>query len=96
MLRQRDGTLNRYLSSISGGRFVRTARRYRTITIKAGNHTLTAAHPLPDELRVALAAIADATASKLIQVGSTSQFGKYEPRRNLGIARSILPARVAN
>lgn len=30
--------------------FVRTARRYRTITIQAGEHTLTAADPIPDDL----------------------------------------------
>ena len=35
-------------------KFVRTARRYRTVRIKAGSHTLTAADPLPDDLRDAL------------------------------------------
>lgn len=35
-------------------KFVRTARRYRTVKIKAGNQTLTAADPLPDDLRAAL------------------------------------------
>ena len=35
-------------------KFVRTARRYRTITIQAGPHTITAADPLPDDLRDAL------------------------------------------
>jgi hypothetical protein len=35
-------------------KFVRTARRYRTITIQAGPHTITAADPLPDDLREAL------------------------------------------
>ncbi|EUA16067.1 putative transposase [Mycobacterium xenopi 4042] len=35
-------------------KFIRTARRYRTIKIKAGNHNLTAADPLPDDLRDAL------------------------------------------
>jgi hypothetical protein len=38
-------------------KFVRTARRYRTIQIQAGPHTITAADPLPDELRQALEAI---------------------------------------
>ena len=28
-------------------KFVQTLRRYRTVTIRAGNHTLTAADPLP-------------------------------------------------
>jgi Transposase DDE domain len=35
-------------------KFVRTARRYRTVRIKAGNQTLTAADPLPADLRDAL------------------------------------------
>jgi transposase len=32
-------------------RFVRTARRYRTVQIRAGHHVLTADDPLPDDLR---------------------------------------------
>jgi hypothetical protein len=35
-------------------KFVRTARRYRTIEIQAGPHTITAIDPLPDDLRQAL------------------------------------------
>ena len=38
-------------------KFVRTARRYRTIQLQAGAHTLTTADPLPDDLRNALASI---------------------------------------
>ena len=38
-------------------RFVRTTRRYRTIQIQAGQHTLTAADPLPDDLATALETI---------------------------------------
>jgi hypothetical protein len=38
-------------------RFVRTARRYRTIEIQAGPHVITAADPLPDDLRQAIEAI---------------------------------------
>jgi len=38
-------------------KFVKTARRYRTIQIQAGPHTITAADPLPDDLRQALQAI---------------------------------------
>ena len=38
-------------------KFVRTARRYRTIQIQAGQHIITAADPLPDDLRQALDAI---------------------------------------
>jgi hypothetical protein len=35
-------------------KFVRTARRYRTITIQAGSQSITAADPLPEDLRDAL------------------------------------------
>ena len=38
-------------------KFVRTARRYRTVTIRAGQQLLTAEDPLPADLREALAAI---------------------------------------
>jgi hypothetical protein len=38
-------------------KFVRTARRYRTITIQAGPHAITAADPVPDGLQVALTKI---------------------------------------
>ena len=42
-------------------KFVRTARRYRTIEIQAGGLTITAADPLPADLRDALDAINRAT-----------------------------------
>jgi hypothetical protein len=35
-------------------KFVTTARHYRTIEIQAGRQTITAAAPLPDDLRQAL------------------------------------------
>ena len=35
-------------------RFVTTARRYRTIQIQAGEHTITAADPVPEDLQAAL------------------------------------------
>jgi len=35
-------------------RFVRTTRRYRTVQIRVGDQLLTAADPLPDDLRDAL------------------------------------------
>ena len=38
-------------------KFVKTARRYRTIQIQAGDHLITAADPLPDDLRQAIDAI---------------------------------------
>ena len=40
-------------------KFVRTARRYRTVEIHAGAHTITAADPLPDDLRDTLHRIHD-------------------------------------
>jgi mRNA degradation ribonuclease J1/J2 len=36
---------------------VKTARRYRTIQIQAGDHVITAADPIPGELRQAVEAI---------------------------------------
>ena len=38
-------------------KFVRTTRRYRTVQIRAGKQILTAADPLPRDLRDALALI---------------------------------------
>ena len=38
-------------------RFVRTARRYRTVQIRAGQHILTAEDPIPADLREALTLI---------------------------------------
>jgi transposase len=38
-------------------KFVRAARRYRTVQIRAGQQTLTAADPLSEDLRDALAQI---------------------------------------
>jgi hypothetical protein len=38
-------------------KFVKTARRYRTVQIQAGPHTITAADPLPDDLRQAIDAV---------------------------------------
>lgn len=40
-------------------KFVRTARRYRTVTIQAGGQTLTAAQPPPPDLAEALTRIND-------------------------------------
>jgi transposase len=38
-------------------KFVKTARRCRTIAIQAGDHVITATDPIPDELRQALETI---------------------------------------
>jgi hypothetical protein len=43
-------------------KFVKTARRYKTIDIQAGIHTFTAADPLPDDLRDALDRVHDLSA----------------------------------
>ena len=52
--------VSRRLEKVTGWsikKFVKTVRRYRTIEIQAGEHTITAADPLPDDLRVILDAI---------------------------------------
>jgi hypothetical protein len=38
-------------------RFVRTSRRHRGSEIQVGNHTITAADPLPDDIHTTVAAI---------------------------------------
>lgn len=53
-------TVSHYIEHQTGWsieKFVRTARRYRTVTIQAGNQTLTAAEPPPPELAEILAKI---------------------------------------
>ena len=42
-------------------KFVRTARRYRTIEIQAGQHTITATDPLPEDLAEALQTLRNAS-----------------------------------
>jgi len=52
--------VSRYVEDRTGWtirQFVRTARRYRTIQIRAGNQILTAEEPLPPDLRNALSLI---------------------------------------
>jgi hypothetical protein len=52
--------VSRWIGTVTGWsirRFVRTARRYRSIQIQTGQHTVTAADPIPDDLRQALRAI---------------------------------------
>jgi hypothetical protein len=49
--------ISRFIENVTGWsikKFVRTARRNRTIDIRVGEHTITAADPLPDDLRQAL------------------------------------------
>jgi hypothetical protein len=41
-------------------KFVKTARRYRTVEIQAGDHIITAADPPPEDLRDALNKISSA------------------------------------
>jgi hypothetical protein len=55
-------------------KFMRTARRYRTVRIKAGNQTLTAAEPLPDDLRAAPIKIrADGVHSRVTKPGAVAE-----------------------
>lgn len=52
--------VTRYVEAATGWsikRFVQTARRYRSVQIRAGQHLLTAEDALPDDLRTALAQI---------------------------------------
>jgi len=52
--------VSRWIETTTGWsirKFVRTARRYRTVQIRAGQHILTAEDPLPPDLRDALALI---------------------------------------
>lgn len=46
-------------------RFVTTTRRYRTVEIRVGPQTLTAADPLPEDLRAAIATITDSAVLQL-------------------------------
>ena len=54
-------------------KFVRTARRYRTVHIRTGQHLLTAEDPIPEDLRAALALINRPGGAHL-----------FEPSRRLG------------
>jgi hypothetical protein len=52
--------VSRWIEAATGWsirRFVRTARRYRTIQIQADDHIITAADPLPEDLHDAIDAI---------------------------------------
>ncbi|GEL96447.1 hypothetical protein CCO02nite_31050 [Cellulomonas composti] len=52
--------LGRWIEETTGWslrKFVKTTRRYRTIDIRVGQHTITAADLLPDDLTTALEAI---------------------------------------
>jgi hypothetical protein len=52
--------VSRWIENTTGWsirKFVKTARRYRTVTIQVGEHTITAADPVLDDLRAALDAV---------------------------------------
>jgi hypothetical protein len=52
--------VSRWIEHVTGWsirKFVKTARRYRTVQIQAGDHVITAADPLPGDLRQAIDAI---------------------------------------
>ena len=60
MSRASSRSVSRWIEDRTGWsikKFVKTARRYRTIQIQAGAHAITAADPLPDDLRTALETI---------------------------------------
>ncbi|MEP9395710.1 hypothetical protein ABLE94_26135, partial [Gordonia sp. VNK1] len=59
---------------------VTTARRYRTVTIQAGEQTLTAADPLPDGLREAIIAIRGGHSIEPSQVSLLDEFGTKASR----------------
>ena len=75
-------------------KFVRTARRYRTVQIKAGRQTLTAADPLPDDLREALAKIRGVVCTNLIKVRNDHDLrlrgSGRRPRRTIDLRRRNL------
>jgi transposase len=55
--------VSRWIEAATGWsirKFVKTTRRYRTIDIQAGDHVITAADPLPDDLRDPLNKISSA------------------------------------
>ncbi len=59
----RERITNALAARISPGPRCLSARHYRTIQIQAGPHTFTAADPIPDDLRHALAAISSPAAA---------------------------------
>jgi len=63
----------RWLETVTGWstrKLVKTLRRYHTVQIKAGDHLITAADPIPDETRTALDKILAAATHQLAQVRS--------------------------
>ena len=61
--------VSRWIEAATGWsirRFVRTARRYRTIQIQADDHIITAADPLPEDLRDAIDAISSTAGCALV------------------------------
>ena len=72
-------------------RFVRTARRYRTVQIRAGQQLLTAEDPLPADLRDALASSTDRPGAL---IWPKSGRGRAPGRRVAGPQQAIMLARV--
>ncbi len=69
--------VSRWIEAATGWsirRFVRTARRYRTIQIQAGDQVITAADPLPDDLHDAPTKISGFTPG-------AHQFGRSQVNR---------------
>ena len=59
---------------------VQTLRRYRTVTIRAGNHTLTAADPLPADIQYVLSTITTAAEAPSDPGGSGTAAEKEQRR----------------
>jgi hypothetical protein len=73
--------ISRWIEQTTGWsirKFVRTARRYRIIQIQVGAHTITAADPLPDDLRHALDRIHRET-------GTLGSYGRSSAARSIGM-----------
>ncbi|WP_405065540.1 hypothetical protein [Kribbella sp. NBC_01510] len=62
-------------------KFVPTTRRYHTIEIQAGAHTITAADPLPDDLREILRTIHGRDGAHSAQVRSSPGLTLARPAR---------------
>ena len=81
-------------SARGDGNFIRTARRYRTIEIQAGSHTIIAADPLPDDIRHAIETITRAAdlRTNLAQLGSRCR----RPRENPAMYEPVTAENAVN
>jgi hypothetical protein len=66
-------------------KFVRTARRYRTVQIRAGAQLLTAEDPIPDDLRDVLARISESKRLHQFEPSRGRTAGRWPSRRVRGV-----------